>query len=62
MAFSLNISSLLYKLKIGKYKGHTIGDLIINDPTYCEWLFKQNWVKVDKSVLNAFNTYLFYAR
>lgn len=62
MAYSLKINTILHKLTKGKYKGKTIGDLIVNDPQYCEWLFAQKWVQVDKSVTNALETHLFYAK
>lgn len=62
MASSIKINSLLYTLKIGKYKKKRIGDLIVNDPQYCQWLFAQSNVQVDRSVVNALETHLFYAR
>ena len=30
------------KLSFGKYKGSTLGDLVKEDPQYCDWLYSKN--------------------
>lgn len=47
------LTSLAQRMWMGKYKGMTIGDLLVKDMTYCKWLFNLPNVHVDISVLRA---------
>lgn len=56
------INSLALRLPFGKHEGKTIGDLIVNEPNYVEWLFNQNTIKVQSDIKNTFKQNLWLAK
>ena len=59
---TINFDSLLHRIPFGKHKGKQIGNVIVQDTEYVEWLFSQNNIKVHPLVIGALETYKYYAK
>jgi uncharacterized protein (DUF3820 family) len=45
-------------LPFGKYKSRELKDIIEFDPTYCNWLYRQSWMKKFDDLYNILDTHL----